>query len=74
MTPAEYTKFVGDFAATWAAVSKSAGIQLELGEDLRWGVLPESQVLLRRERATPVALILSIAHPMSATGVARSRR
>jgi tripartite-type tricarboxylate transporter receptor subunit TctC len=31
MSPAEYTKFVGDFAAIWAAVSKSAGIQLELG-------------------------------------------
>ena len=31
MTPAEYTKFVGDFADVWAAVSKSAGIQLELG-------------------------------------------
>ena len=31
MTPAEYTKFVGDFATLWAGVSKSAGIQLELG-------------------------------------------
>ena len=31
MSPAEYTKFVGDFAAIWAEVSKSAGIQLELG-------------------------------------------
>jgi tripartite-type tricarboxylate transporter receptor subunit TctC len=31
MTPAEYAKFVGDFAATWAAVSKTAGISLELG-------------------------------------------
>ena len=31
MTPAEYTKFVGDFAAIWAKVSKSAGISLELG-------------------------------------------
>ena len=31
MTPAEYAKFVGDFAAIWAKVSKSAGISLELG-------------------------------------------
>ncbi|WP_296327042.1 tripartite tricarboxylate transporter substrate binding protein [Reyranella sp.] len=31
MTPAEYTAFVGDFAALWAGVSKSAGIELELG-------------------------------------------
>lgn len=31
MTPAEYAKFVGDFATLWAGVSKSAGIQLELG-------------------------------------------
>ena len=31
MTPAEYTKFVGDFATLWAGVSKSAGISLELG-------------------------------------------
>ncbi|MFO1079486.1 MAG: tripartite tricarboxylate transporter substrate binding protein [Reyranellaceae bacterium] len=31
MTPAEYTRFVGDFAALWAEVSKSAGVQLELG-------------------------------------------
>ena len=31
MSPAEYTKFVGDFAALWAEVSKSAGISLELG-------------------------------------------
>jgi tripartite-type tricarboxylate transporter receptor subunit TctC len=31
MSPAEYTKFVADFAAIWAEVSKSAGIQLELG-------------------------------------------
>jgi tripartite-type tricarboxylate transporter receptor subunit TctC len=31
MTPAEYTRFVGDFAALWAGVSKQAGIQLELG-------------------------------------------
>jgi tripartite-type tricarboxylate transporter receptor subunit TctC len=31
MSPAEYTKFVSDFAAIWAEVSKSAGIQLELG-------------------------------------------
>jgi tripartite-type tricarboxylate transporter receptor subunit TctC len=31
MSPAEYAKFVGDFAAIWAEVSKSAGIQLELG-------------------------------------------
>ena len=26
MTPAEYTKFVGDFATLWAEVSKAAGI------------------------------------------------
>ena len=31
MTPAEYAKFVADFAAIWAKVSKSAGISLELG-------------------------------------------
>jgi tripartite-type tricarboxylate transporter receptor subunit TctC len=31
MTPAEYTNFIGDFATLWAGVSKSAGIQLELG-------------------------------------------
>jgi tripartite-type tricarboxylate transporter receptor subunit TctC len=31
MSPADYTKFVGDFATLWAGVSKSAGIQLELG-------------------------------------------
>jgi tripartite-type tricarboxylate transporter receptor subunit TctC len=31
MSPAEYTRFVGDFAALWAEVSKSAGVQLELG-------------------------------------------
>jgi hypothetical protein len=31
MTPAEYTVFVGEFAALWAGVSKSAGIELELG-------------------------------------------
>ena len=31
MTPAEYAKFVGDFAAIWTKVSKSAGISLELG-------------------------------------------
>lgn len=31
MTSAEYSKFIADFAATWAAVSKKAGIQLELG-------------------------------------------
>ena len=31
MTPAEYTAFVGDFATLWAGVSKSAGIELELG-------------------------------------------
>ena len=31
MTPAEYARFVGDFATLWAGVSKSAGIQLELG-------------------------------------------
>ena len=31
MSPADYTKFIGDFAATWAEVSKSAGISLELG-------------------------------------------
>jgi tripartite-type tricarboxylate transporter receptor subunit TctC len=31
VTPVEYTKFVGDFAALWAGVSKAAGIQLELG-------------------------------------------
>ena len=31
MTPAEYAKFVGDFAAIWTKVSKGAGISLELG-------------------------------------------
>jgi len=31
MTPAEYAKFVADFAAIWAKVSKTAGISLELG-------------------------------------------
>jgi tripartite-type tricarboxylate transporter receptor subunit TctC len=31
MTPAEYAKFVGDFAAIWSKVSKQAGISLELG-------------------------------------------
>ena len=31
MTPAEYTAFVGEFATVWAGVSKSAGIELELG-------------------------------------------
>lgn len=31
MTPAEYTRFVGDFAAIWSKVSKDAGISLELG-------------------------------------------
>jgi tripartite-type tricarboxylate transporter receptor subunit TctC len=31
MTPAEYTRFVGDFAAIWTKVSKDAGISLELG-------------------------------------------
>jgi tripartite-type tricarboxylate transporter receptor subunit TctC len=31
MTPADYTRFVGDFATLWAGVSKSAGIELELG-------------------------------------------
>lgn len=31
MTPEEYTRFVGDFATLWAGVSKTAGIQLELG-------------------------------------------
>ena len=31
MSPAAYTKFVGDFATLWAGVSKSAGIELELG-------------------------------------------
>jgi tripartite-type tricarboxylate transporter receptor subunit TctC len=31
MTPQEYAAFVGDFAKTWAEVSKSAGISLELG-------------------------------------------
>ncbi len=31
MSPAEYTKFVGDFAEIWEAVSKTAGISLELG-------------------------------------------
>ena len=31
MTPAEYAKFVGDFAAIWSKVSKAAGISLELG-------------------------------------------
>jgi tripartite-type tricarboxylate transporter receptor subunit TctC len=31
MTPAEYARFVGDFAAIWTKVSKDAGISLELG-------------------------------------------
>jgi tripartite-type tricarboxylate transporter receptor subunit TctC len=31
MTSAEYAKFVGDFAAIWTKVSKTAGISLELG-------------------------------------------
>jgi tripartite-type tricarboxylate transporter receptor subunit TctC len=31
MTPAEYTRFVAEFAAIWSEVSKSAGISLELG-------------------------------------------
>ena len=31
MTPAEYARFVGDFAAIWSKVSKAAGISLELG-------------------------------------------
>ena len=31
MSPVEYAKFIADFAATWAAVSKKAGISLELG-------------------------------------------
>jgi tripartite-type tricarboxylate transporter receptor subunit TctC len=31
LSPADYTKFIGEFAATWAAVSKNAGISLELG-------------------------------------------
>ncbi len=31
MTPVEYAKFVGEFAAIWADVSKAAGISLELG-------------------------------------------
>ena len=31
MSPAQYTKFVGDFAAVWTKVSKDAGISLELG-------------------------------------------
>ena len=31
MTPAEYTAFVGEFSTLWAGVSKSAGIELELG-------------------------------------------
>ena len=31
MTPVEYAKFVGDFAAIWTKVSKNAGISLELG-------------------------------------------
>jgi tripartite-type tricarboxylate transporter receptor subunit TctC len=31
VSPAEYTKFIADFAALWAEVSKSAGVQLELG-------------------------------------------
>ena len=31
MTPAQYTKFVGDFAMIWTGVSKQAGISLELG-------------------------------------------
>ena len=31
MSPAEYTKFVGDFAEIWKKVSKTAGISLELG-------------------------------------------
>ena len=30
MTPAEYARFVGDFAAIWTKVSKDAGISLEL--------------------------------------------
>jgi len=31
MTSVEYARFVGDFAAIWAQVSKQAGISLELG-------------------------------------------
>ena len=31
MSPVEYAKFIADFAATWTAVSKKAGISLELG-------------------------------------------
>ena len=31
MSPAEYAKFVGDFASLWSKVSKDAGISLELG-------------------------------------------
>lgn len=31
MSPAAYTKFVGDFAEIWKKVSKTAGISLELG-------------------------------------------
>ena len=31
MSPADYTKFVGDFAEIWKKVSKTAGISLELG-------------------------------------------
>ena len=31
LTPAEYARFVGDFAAIWTKVSKDAGISLEIG-------------------------------------------
>jgi len=31
MTPTEYARFVGDFAAIWTKVSKDAGISLEIG-------------------------------------------
>ena len=31
MTSAEYAAFIGEFAKTWADVSKSAGVSLELG-------------------------------------------
>ena len=31
MSPAEYAKFIAEFATLWAEVSKEAGVQLELG-------------------------------------------
>jgi len=31
IAPAEYTACVGEFATLWAGVSKSAGIEFELG-------------------------------------------